>query len=634
MLMCLLALLALAPASAEPLPAWQETPCLAADVTAGKLPPIAERLPDQPRFIDLKAMGREIGQPGGALRLLMGDARDIRYMTIYSYARLVVFNTRSELEPDILQSIDVDQGRIFTLHLRKGHKWSDGEPFTAEDFRYFWEDVANNDRLTPGGPPMAMLAHGLPPKFEVIDPQTVRYSWEFPNPVFLPALAGANPLYIYMPAHYLKQFHPRYADKDALAAAIKTARVRDWGALHERMSRQYRPENPNLPTLDPWVNTTPMPAELFVFKRNPYFHRVDRAGHQLPYIDSVRMSLATPSLIPAKVGSGESDLQARYLRFDNYTFLKEAEKRNGYRVDLWKRAEGAWVAVLPNMNAADPVWRAVLRDARVRQALSLSINRRDINRVIFFGLAKESANTVLPESSLYQERFARAYAQYDPHEADRLLDEAGLAKRDSEGTRLLPDGRPMELTVETAGEGTEESDVLELISDDWRKIGVKIFPRSTQSDVFRRRLITGQTIMSVWQGFDNGIPGPDTEPDELAPSRPTQYGWPRWGQYIESKGREGDPVDDPAAQQLVDLHQAWRHSTTHDERRRIWEKMLEIQAEQVFSIGIVNQTAQPVVVSNRLRNVPSAGLFSFEPGAFFGLYQPDTFWFSDAPLEN
>ncbi len=627
-----LAFLAISPAAADPA-APRETPFLAADVAGGKLPPVSQRIPEEPRIVDLKAMGREIGRSGGTLRLLMGDQRDIRYMTIYGYARLMVFNTKTELEPDILKNVDVEEGRIFTLHLRKGHKWSDGHPFTAEDFRYFWDDVANNKRLSPGGPPMAMLAHGELPKFEVIDPQTVRYTWKFPNPVFLPSLAGAQPLYIYMPAHYLKQFHQNYADKDALAAAIKAGRVRDWGALHERMSRQYRPENPALPTLDPWRNTTPLPAELFVFERNPYFHRVDTEGHQLPYVDSVRMALASASLVPAKVGSGESDLQARYLRFDNYTFLKEAEKRNGYRVDLWKRAEGAWIAVLPNMNAADPVWRGVLRDARVRRALSLGINRRDINRVIFFGLAKETANTVLPESTLYQERFAKAYAQYDPKEAERLLDEAGLNKRDEDGVRFLPDGRRMEFTIETAGEG-EEADVLELMADDWFKIGVKIFPRSTQRDVFRRRVLTGQTIMSVWQGMDNGLPGPDTEPDEIAPANSTQYGWPRWGQYVESMGREGDPVDDPKAQELVDLHRAWRRSVTQQERRDIWEKMLEIQADQVFSIGIVSQTAQPVVVSQRLRNVPADGLFSFEPGAFFGVYMPDTFWFSDAPKEN
>jgi peptide/nickel transport system substrate-binding protein len=608
-------------------PTLQETPSLAAAVAAGKMPPVADRLPKVPRVIDLGASGRSIGRHGGTLRLLMGDQRDIRYMTIYGYARLVVFNTKTELEPDILESYDETGGRIFTLHLRPGHKWSDGQPFTAEDFRYWWEDVANNTRLSPGGPPQAMLMHGKPPKFEVLDPLTVRYSWDDPNPVFLPALADAQPLYIFMPAHYLKQFHAKYADPAQLAAAIKRERVRDWGSLHERMSRQYRPENPALPTLEPWVNTTESPSEFYVFKRNPYFHRIDEAGHQLPYIDTVSMTLSTPSLIPAKVGSGEADLQARYLRFDNYTFLKEAARRNDYKIRLWKRAEGAYLTLRPNLNAADPVWRSVFRDVRVRRALSLAINRGDINRVVFFGLATEAGNSVLPESSLYRPRFAKAYTNYDPETAGRLLDAAGLDKRDADGVRLLPDGRRMEFTVEAAGDNPDETDMLELVADNWRKIGVKIFPRSTQRDLFRRKIALGETLMSVWQGHDNGIPGPDTEPDDLAPTSPMQFQWPKWGLYVESNGREGRPVDDPAAQELLTLYRDWRRSETTAERRVIWEKMLSISSEQVFTIGIVSETAQPVVVSDRLHNVPEKGLYSFEPGAFFGMYQPDTFWF-------
>jgi peptide/nickel transport system substrate-binding protein len=630
----LLALMLAGAAALAGMPVAQETPSLARAVAAGELPPVAERLPKVPRVIDFTGTGRTIGKPGGTLRLLMGDQRDIRYMTIYGYARLVVFNTKSELEPDILESYEEKDGRIFTLHLRPGHKWSDGQPFTAEDFRYWWEDVANNARLNPGGPPPAMLMYGKPPKFEILDPLTVRYTWDDPNPVFLPALAGAQPLYIFMPAHYLKQFHVKYADPNKLAATIKSERVRDWGSLHERMSRQYRPENPALPTLEPWINTTESPSELYVFKRNPYFHRLDTAGYQLPYIDTVKMALSTPSLIPAKVGSGESDLQARYLRFDNYTFLKEAEARNGYKVRLWKRAEGAYLTLRPNLNATDPVWRGVFRDVRVRRALSLGINRGDINRVVFFGLATEAGNSVLPESPLYRERDAKLYTQYDPAAANRLLDEAGLGRRDADGVRLLPDGRRMAFTVEAAGDNPDETDMLELVADNWLKIGVKSFPRSTQRDLFRRKIALGETLMSVWQGHDNGIPGPDTEPDDLAPTSPMQFQWPKWGLYVESNGREGHPIDDPAAKELLSLYRGWRRSETTEQRRAIWEKMLAISAEQVFTIGIVCETAQPVAVSDRLRNVPEVGLYSFEPGAFFGMYQPDTFWFDDARSED
>lgn len=604
-----------------------DSPALAGKVAAGELPGLAERLPKSPRLIEVAAMGRAPGRHGGTMRMLMGDQRDIRMMTIYGYTRLVVYDDKLDLAPDVLESFKVEHGRVFTLRLRAGHRWSDGHPFTAEDFRYWWEDVANNKRLSPGGPPQAMLISGQPCRFEILDELTLRYSWDEPNPVFLPALAGAQPLYIAMPAHYLKQFHQRYAGKDELEQKVKNSRVKDWGSLHERFSRQYRPENPELPTLDPWRNTTAIPAERFTFVRNPYFHRIDENGRQLPYVDEVTLTIGSAALIPAKTAAGESDLQARYLRFDNYTFLKDAAKRMNFEVRLWKRAEGAWFALMPNLNAIDPVWRDLNRDVRYRRALSLAINRRDINRVIFFGLAKESGNTALPESPLYDETLAQMYMTPDLAEANRLLDEIGLRKRDSEGIRHFPDGRRLEFTIETAGASTEETDILDLIKQDFIAIGIKIHPRSSQLDVFRRRILAGQTIMSGWTGMDNALVAAEMEPDALAPTSPAQFNWPRWGQYFESGGREGEAPDIPEAKELVALYRAWRHSTTHEERREIWQKMLKINAEQLFTIGVVNATLQPVVVARTLRNVPEHGLYSFEPGAFFGRYMPDTFWF-------
>ena len=604
-----------------------ETPYFSAAIAAGKLPPLAQRLPETPRVVNLAAMGRKPGRFGGTWRLLMGDQRDLRMMTIYSYARLIAFDQAFNVVPDILQAVDVDRDMVFTLHLRPGHKWSDGQPFTAEDFRYYWEDVALNPKLSPSGPNAAMLATGKPPKFEVIDPQTVRYSWDAPNPGFLPALAAAQPLFIFMPAHYLKQFHVRYAEKGALADAVKAAHVKDWSSLHERKSRQYRPENPDLPSLDPWVNTTTPPAELFSFKRNPYFYRVDENGRQLPYIDEVRMLLGTTSLIPAKAASGEADLQARYINFEDYTFLKRAENVNGFTVRLWERGEGAYTALMPNLNASDPVWRAVLRDVRVRRALSLGINRKDINRVIFFGLARESANTVLPQSPLYRPEYAAAYADFNPDEANRLLDQAGLDKRDGQGLRLLPDGRRMDIIVETAGANTEDADILELINDDWSKLGIRAFIHPSQRDAFRQRIMSGSTIMSLSAGLDNGVPTAIFAPEALAPLLDSQFQWPQWGLYSQTDGHEGVAIDMPEAQQLLDLYRDWRHSTNKQERTDIWHKMLSINAEQVFTIGIVNGTQQPVVVRKTLQNVPEKGLYSFEPGSFFGIYMPDTFWY-------
>ncbi len=607
-----------------------EPPMFEAGVIAQNMPPVAERLPMRPRVINLGERGRMPGRYGGTLRMLIADQRDIRLAVMYSYARLVTYNTKLELEPDILEKVDIAEGRIFTLHIRPGHRWSDGQPFTSEDFRYFWEDVANNPRLSPGGPPLQLRPLGSKPKFEIIDALTVRYTWDVPNPGFLPALAAAQPVYIYMPAHYMRQFHTSYAEKGLLDTMIKKEKVRDWGALHERKSRQFRPENPALPTLDPWRNTTPLPSEVFVFERNPYYHRVDENGRQLPYIDNLRLSVVSSQLIPAKVGAGDSDLQARYLRFDNFTFLKVAEKRNGFITHLWRRAEGSYIALQPNLNASDPVWRTIVRDVRFRRALSLAVDRRDINQVIFFGLARESAMTVMPESPLYDDVFASSYARFDPLAANRLLDEMGLKKRDFDGIRFLPDGRRAEIIVESAGESMEETDALELVVEDARKVGLRLLVHSSHRDVFRRRISGGSTVMSVWPGIDNGLASPDMDPQDLSPTNQNQFNWLMFGQWVETNGKEGQEPDIEGVKELVHLRNQWLASSSTEERRVVWKKMLSIHAEQLYSIGIISGTLQPVVVSQRLRNVPATALYAYEPGGYFGLTMPDSYWFDQS----
>jgi peptide/nickel transport system substrate-binding protein len=615
-----------APGAAQPTP---EPPLLAEPVAAGVLPPMAERLPRNPRVIEMAAIGRTPGNHGGEIRMVMADQRDLRMMTLYSYARLVVFDTQHQLVPDILESFEVSEGRSFTLTLREGHRWSDGHPLTTEDFRYWWEDVANDPRLSPNGPPVALLPNDKRPTVEVLDARRIRYTWAQPNPAFLPALAGGQPVYILMPAHYMKHAHARYADKDKLAASVKALRLKDWGALHEQRSRQYRPENPDLPTLEAWRNRTSPPAERFVFERNPFYHRVDERGLQLPYLDRIVMNTATAALIPAKVGAGDSDLQARYLQFENYTFLKVAAKRRDFSVKLWERAEGARLTIYPNLNASDPGWRAVLRDRRVRQAMSLAINRQDINNVIYYGLAKPGANTMIEGGPLYNAARQAAFAVHDPKQANALLDEAGLNRRDWDGVRLLPDGRRAEITIETAGDNSEEVDAIELITENFRAVGLLLYARASQRELFRRRVLIGDTMLSMSIGLDNGIASPETDPDALAPTNAAQYHWPRFGQFHESNGRNGDEPDLPEVRALADLRKSWSRSETPQERIRIWNEMLDIHAREIFTIGILNRTLQPVVVSNRLRNVPDKAYFSFDPGSFFGVHHMDAFWLSD-----
>ena len=625
LLLTLLALAAPLPALAvEPV----EIPFFAAEVAAGKLPPIGARLPSEPSLAVFPP-GTEIGRPGGEWRWIGGGARDVRQMVVFGNARLVAYDENYQLQPDLLAGLEVAEDRIFTLHLRAGHRWSDGTPFTSEDFRYFWDDVIRNKELSPTGPPPSLLVDGKAPEVSFPDALTVRYAWPAANPKFLHELAGPAPLFLYRPAHYLKQFHKNYADPEALKAAVAKAKARNWAQLHNRLDNQYRNDNPDLPTLDPWVLKTKPPAEQFTFVRNPYYHRIDAKGQQLPYIDRVLMQVAEPKLIPAKVGAGEADLQARYLGFSDYSFLRGAAKEKGATVTLWRTGRGAHLALFPNLTVADPVWRGLMRDVRFRRALSLGINRREINQVVYFGLAREGNNSVQKASPLYRDSTRLTWASYAPQQANKLLDELGLVRDAATGLRRLPDGRPMTIVVESGGESPDQADVMQLVRDAWAEIGIKALTKNFQADVFRNRLFAGETVISIAAGAENGLAHADHSPAEWAPTQQIHGSWSQWGNFYESSGKAGQAIDMAEGRELMRLFESWRTAQTESARRAAWHEMLEYHAEQQFVIGLISDVPQPVYARKSLRNLPAEGMYNWEPGGHLGLYRPDRLWFED-----
>ena len=620
-------LLAGLPALAQ---SYVETPLFAERVGKGELPPIAQRLPKEPMVVDLAAKGRSIGRPGGELTSLVARGRDIRYMSVQSYARLVGYTEKLALEPDLLAKLENENDQTFTFRLRDGHRWSDGHPFTTDDFRYYWEDVAHNPEISPAGIPEFMMLDGKPPRFEILDERTVRYSWDKPNPRFLSQLAGPREPFLYRPAHYLKQFHTKYANKGKLEEAAKKQKLKSWAALHNRMDDMFENTNPDLPTLQGWRVINAAPATRFTFERNPYYHRVDATGQQLPYLDRVIFDVAAGGLMAAKANAGETDLLSRGLSMSDIPILKEGERAKGYRTLLWLYARGSELALYPNLNTADPVWRTLNRDVRFRRALSLGIDRRTLNNALLFGLGREGNNTILEESALFSPELRSKYAQYDPAEASRLLDEIGLTKRNGAGIRLLPDGRELEIIVETDGEGGFIVDGLTLITEFWREIGIKLFVKPQDRTILRNRAYAGMTVMVAAQGLDLAVPTAKMAPTELAPMMQTFYAWPKWGQYVETKGKNGEACDVPEAKHLLALYERWMATADEAVHEQVWREMLANHAENQWSIGTLAGAFQPIVARNGLVNIPKKALYSWEPSAMLGVYRVDEFYWDKA----
>jgi len=381
-----------------------------------------------------------------------------------------------------------------------------------------------------------------------------------------------------------------------------------------------------MPTLHPWVSLSHPLGSTIEMRRNPYYHRVDAEGHQLPYLDSVVLSAVPLEEIPARTAAGESDLQATGLGLDNLPLLRDAEAKGTIVLRLWPSGRGTQYALYPNLNTADTVVRGLLRDVRFRRALSLAADRDAINQTIFHGEAQPRANTVLADSPLYDPDSQIAWSEFDLARADELLNELDL-KRDPEGElRRLPDGRRLSLVVATAGTDPTELAVLQLVQESWRRAGIEMLIEASNPETLHKRLVAGEVPVSIGPGLANGLATSDMDPQWLAPSSVQQNEWPQWGLYVQTDGAEGQPIDLPEAAELAKLNAAWRDARSEEEKADIWRRMLDIHADQVFTIGLVGEVPQPVAASPRLRNLPERDYYNWEPGAYFGIYRPDSFW--------
>src|SRR6185437_11526425 len=310
----------------------------------------------------------------------------------------------------------------------------------------------------------------------------------------------------------------------------------------------------------------------------------DEKGQQLPYVDRIVFTLSAVGLIPAKAGLGEADLQSRYLSMRDYTFLQKNAKTSGAKVRLWQLGSGSQVALYPNLNTNDEVWRKLFRDRRFRRALSLAIDREEMNQVLYIGLATPSNNTIMPRSTLFKREYATSWSQYDPKLANKLLDEIGLTNRDAQGIRLRPDGRSAAIVVESSSEDAESADALQLITDYWKAIGIKMLVKPQSKENFRLRTFSGEALMTAYAGIATAVPTPNSSPREFAPTMRGGLQWPKWGMYVEGKGKQGEKCDMDSACRLLDYVEEWQNAADEAGRRKAWEKILRTNADEVFSI--------------------------------------------------
>ena len=594
---------------------YQEAPALAAMVQEGTLPPVQERIPTEPMVIQTV---EEVGQYGG--RWTFGIPTQSQ-LGVYSYATYD-FAARwnrpaDQIIPNVIRDWEFSEdGRTITMYLRAGMKWSDGQPFTADDIVFWLDDFVRNDDLSPGKPGWLLVAGELPVG-EKIDDTTVSWTFAAPPGLLLNDFATTRGN-IFAPKHYMEQFHAEFTDSDKVQAMAKEAGFEDWTQLFRNKRDWYRAQNHDYPVLNAWAVKTSFEDSptLTVYERNPYYWKVDQAGNQLPYIDEVAISITTTvETLNLKTMSGEFDFQMRYLNPANFTLFYDNQEREDYRILEWPTGIGSDAALFFNQSTPDLVLRGLFQDLRFRQALSLAIDREEINQLVFDGQGQPRQATVVALSPLFKPEYAAAYAEHDPDRANQLLDEIGLTQRDGDGFRLRPDGETLSLLLDSPGEKTATIDSIELVIEYWGDIGIKANANHTERSAYRARRNANETQINVWEmGF---MMYPSNPLFLIASSSGSDFG-PDLGVWYNTGGAEGQEPPE-AMKEALRAYDQIKQTPDPAQKNELFHRILELQAENIWVLGLVGGVKETLIVKNHMRNVPDESIFDSLVGRYIGL---------------
>jgi len=612
-------------ATGKKIKTFNEAPVLKGKVAAGELPPVEERLPEEPMVVQPL---QEIGLYGGTLRLPargpLSGGLDVETTRIQE---LAVFSPDLQsVVPNVAKGLELsDDYKTLTIFLRKGMKWSDGEPFTADDVLFWYKDILLNDQLFPSKP-KEWAPGGELPKVERLNDYAVRFQFAKPNPTIISALAVARGD-AFAPKHYLKKYHIKYNPK-ANELAKKEGYEQWWIGFKFHNERGARLQDPNLPVVDPWVLSRIDSQGNRYYDRNPYFWKVDVAGNQLPYIDTqARILVENVQVLELKVIAGEFDVMVHgsptYMK--DYTLFKEGEEKGNYRTLVRNAPRGNAQVFGLNLTHKDPILREIFNDLRFRQAFSLAIDRDELNELFYFGKATPRQATVVPWASFYEDWMGKYYAGHDLEKANKLLDEMGLKWDKNHKYRLRPDGKVLAITLEAQKKLVK---INEVISDHLKKVGIKAAVQSRSTPLLRRKFSKNEADLGMWSM---------AQTTELAMQRSLYWIIPPWqlwvglscvpwGNWLESNGKSGEEPPE-IIKKLYKLAQEW-HATLAGTKRylELGKEIQTIMVKNLFLIGTVGMVPSLWTVKNNVGNVAEDVMYVSDYG-FWRPYQATTWFF-------
>jgi peptide/nickel transport system substrate-binding protein len=601
---------------------FAEAPMLAEMVKAGKLPPVEKRVPDEPMVV--KPL-QSVGRYGGTWRRgFTGPGDGENGNRIVSTDKILFWDyTGTKVMPCVAKEWkQSDDGKSVTISLRKGMKWSDGTPFTANDFVFWYEEVYLNKDILPVPHP-DFMCNGKSGAIRKIDDATVVFEFQDPNYLFVDILAGSTAIGggqatqsmdkrsmgAYMPAHYIKQFLPKFSSKDEVDKKAKAVGFDGW--LTYIKSRWDWRLNPELPVLTPWKTVNPINTPTWVLERNPYYMGVDTAGNQLPYIDRISMTLAENlEVLNLRAIAGQYDLQERHTALAKLPVFLENRQKVGYEVHLDPALNGSDATLQTNQAyEADPEIAKWLHTSDFRRALSMGIDRDQLNETFWVGVG--TPGSVAPAESLPYSPgpdWRKKWSTLDVKQANALLDKVGLSKKDAEGYRLRTDGKGrLRLELQTsAGAFVPHTQIAEMIKEQWKKIGVQADVKEMERSLFFTRIASNEHQIALWA--NDGSEVLYLFPRHALPLDPVEalLGTPiaRW---YASNGAQGKGPKDPRMISALELYRSANGKKTQ-ERYKVAQDIWKILVDEQYSIGTVGLSPATMgvrIVSNKLGNIPA-----------------------------
>lgn len=643
-------------ASSEMVEGGNEAPMLAEKVAAGELPPLDERIPAEPLVIE--PFG-EIGKYGGTMHRFDTSTNGAR-LTMFMYGYSPVHWVRDGLDkrPGLAKGWDFNDDKTeYNLFFREGTRWSDGDPFTVDDFLYWWEEMVLNPDHTDV-PPDYMISGGETAVVTKVDDYTLNFRFAAPSPLFLDRLAmwsngmvpGSERLFV--PSHYLEQFNPDFSD-DYDTYEIHDEKM-DWRA------------NPEAPVLNPWMPVEYEAGTRLKLERNPYYWAVDTAGNQLPYIDSLDVTYIEDWEVgKLRVLAGEMEFCGRPCQgtaLADLSLFRDAEGEVGLVNGLWDSGGGSGPAIYPNWTHQDPQKRALYQDKNFRRALSHGIDREKIQKIVYFGTGELTTGTMSPKGIEFQgdvgqdlyQQWRDLAVEFDLEKAAEMLDEAGAVDADGDGLRDMPSGDELLLRIDCSAGGarnTATTQTMEIIKEGWEALGlqtqINVVPDEQMGVMQDNSEFDIRGCWGIGDGpnflvFPNWVVWVDN--NRTAPLYGAWYkviGTDKEGAELDldplehNPPREEPPEGDPAWR-LWEIYDAARVEPDDAKRLEITQDIIRVHIEDgPFFIGTVANAPYIISWLDKVGNVPTkeqlgqGGFIGPWIMSYFGALYPEQFYYKE-----